>query len=291
MFEFILSGEDLTKFFTAASMDGAIENLLVEVSGNKLFSSAMVEKGRHAWILCQSRKVKTTGSGEFVLAISDISKILKLPSFKAKSMYECYVDENRLGIACGKWHSTIDLGDIKSHKDEKNSSYIPMDDIWKKRYYVPIVPPGDNPVPIPVPKEPHPATTCLKQCLVITAGDLRTKLADGRSLGCNRFEIKTTEPGIIQVKIETKHSTHESEMSCNNKGKLLQWSEVFLREAIEKTIVPLGDLVDIYLCMTDIPGPSGRNPGVWIGWNDGDKENGHLTVGYMISTIDPTMVI
>ncbi len=291
MFSFKGIGADWKAFFDMASVDGAIEHLAVDVANNKLFSSALVEKGRHVWALCSSKFFDTYGQGSFVVDIDHTKKALSLLS--AKDTYKGTIENDELVIeneGDSMERTTIQLLPWETHIDPSNkqSSYVEPEEAvgnrrWQRRLVV-----SDSPLPIPVPIEFTEEKGPMSQTFAIKPSHLREKLAAGRTIGAPRLNLKTNpDTEVLSILIEGERVSNFSNITLEQGKTTITWDEIFDRELVERMIATADDDTELFIAMTDKADPSGNNPGIWVGWKAKSKngQDRYTTTCYLLAVL------
>jgi len=241
---------NLKRFLQRASLAYTIKHLAVDMSKDKLFTSATPEDADDTWVMCATSNFRTSGKSEtIVLNMDDARTVLKnIPDDKEIT---CEVKNNTLKISAkgSKLKAEIDLGPLDSHVDPENSSsYIQLNDDGQ-RLQNEIIKNEDRGI-LPVYKD---------MMSFLTDGTVfqkKIKAAFGTKI---QLFIKD---GILCFGVSTDSIRYADEI-CQAWD--MEWNEHF-SESI-RTVISLFEKGDVTVAMTEAVMDDDNNWGIWFSQN------------------------
>jgi len=268
-------GADWKNFFFAATINGLIEEICVDVGKGRILTSAFMEGGRHIWALTQSWLFEVKGSGSFVVIKDDAFKGLRMLNPNVSYIGTIDERENKLDLKGDDGsYSKFKLGDLKTHVNpmmEKESSYLqPIPEMNGKRYVCKISPPKLNEIPIPVPDIPG----CeYKQQFGLKIEEVKEMLRRANLIGCTDIQFSTTperpEKFSYYINGEDDEIENFSHIAMNPGKALISFKAKYQTMYLED-IAAVSPSV-LYIATSKDLTPSGTNP-LWLGFRLPNKE-------------------
>ncbi len=270
-FGFKGKGADIQTFFGLISMDGKIKDIAIDVSKNKLHTSAEIEEAKHAWAYVNAKNFTTNGTGTFVVSIERVNLALKL--MDPGKEYEFIVNDHDVEIekvGDEEDRTTLDLLPLDVHisPETENSSYIvPVKAFKNKRWNFPLIK-NDSPLPekIVIPKVPpneDDITSHWQQWFGINKEKLNEKLNNGKQIGCEKIEIFIDDETNCGFFIQGEKIQNRSKIEVEG-NLVFHYNQKFDLELIQKSIMFVPDDKKVYIAQTNYNDPNGTNPGLWL---------------------------
>lgn len=287
MTSFAATGAQLTRFFSLATINYNIEQICVDVKDDRLFTSAIIEKGRHCWTMVKCN-AEVSSEGSFVLNTTDLKKC----SFKPKETYSCAAKDGVLTLRTERSKLTIQLASFDDHTDpdNENSSYVMPEPKVDARWNFGLMIDEDHEVPIPKapPNKGKDYDGPLQQMLSISSSDLKSMVKTASSFGSKGMTLETNAASYdLIVTVNDAHVSASEKIECLPvTAPVINWEQAF-QDPIKDIINLAGE--QIILAMTDHYTPrhdlatkeevEGSNFGLWIVLaDDGMTACYHLSV-------------
>lgn len=297
--DFSITGsyDDWANFFRAASLNGAIEHLCVDVVDGVLFTSAEVEKGRHIWAMVQSWLFEVVGTGNFVVKTSHVLDALKL--MKQGKRWDAIIDPDVNMLIFGNENGgkvKLALLSYKDHTDPNyaGSSYVlPKPEVNNQRWTTRLVLDSGAPIPMPAYKYKSDPYEPWDQLISVPNEGLQAQLRAAKDISSDYVTLSTDgHSEFLNVFLESGRqigkatnnakltSLHKIESQAVLPGAH-EWSYDYDRSHLE-TVLNQNNGGSTYIAMSSHEEQSN----LWVGFHiSGDKKDAVTMACYYIGNI------